>query len=96
MPSHLLVPVEPARAAGRWVMPAIRIVTVGVYGFNGESFLQRLGHADAPLLLEVRQRRSVRTPECARSRRPFSRTRSWPPRSATPTSSSWTPTCVAR
>lgn len=36
------------------------IVTIGVYGFDGESFLQRLRHADVRLLLDVRQRRGVR------------------------------------
>ena len=42
-----------------------RVVTIGVYGFNGESFLQRLPHADIRLLLDVRQRRGVRGPEYA-------------------------------
>ncbi|MFI6503966.1 DUF488 family protein [Nonomuraea typhae] len=41
------------------------MVTVGVYGFSGESFLQRLRHADVRLLLDVRQRRGVRGPEYA-------------------------------
>ncbi|WP_433381073.1 DUF488 family protein [Streptosporangium sp. CA-115845] len=41
------------------------MVTIGVYGFGGESFLQRLRHADARLLLDVRQRRGVRGPEYA-------------------------------
>ena len=36
------------------------MVTIGVYGFNGESFLQRLRQADVRLLLDVRQRRGVR------------------------------------
>src|SRR5918999_72888 len=39
------------------------MVTIGVYGFDGESFLQRLRHADVRLLLDVRQRRGVRGPE---------------------------------
>jgi uncharacterized protein (DUF488 family) len=39
------------------------MVTVGVYGFDGESFLQRLRHADVRLLLDVRQRRGVRGPD---------------------------------
>lgn len=43
----------------------IRMVTIGVYGFDGESFLQRLRHADTRLLLDVRQRRGVRGPEYA-------------------------------
>ena len=40
-------------------------MTIGVYGFNGESFLQRLRHADVRLLLDIRQRRGVRGPEYA-------------------------------
>jgi uncharacterized protein (DUF488 family) len=43
----------------------LSIVTIGVYGFDGESFLQRLRHADVRLLLDVRQRRGVRGPEYA-------------------------------
>ena len=43
----------------------LRVVTIGVYGFDGESFLQRLRHAEVRLLLDVRQRRSVRGPEYA-------------------------------
>ena len=41
------------------------MVTLGVYGFDGESFLQRLRQADVRLLLDVRQRRGVRGPEYA-------------------------------
>ncbi len=41
------------------------MVTIGVYGFDGESFLQRLRDADVRLLLDVRQRRGVRGPEYA-------------------------------
>ncbi|WP_433258251.1 DUF488 family protein [Streptosporangium sp. CA-135522] len=41
------------------------MVTIGVHGFDGESFLQRLRHADVRLLLDVRQRRGVRGPEYA-------------------------------
>lgn len=41
------------------------MVTIGVYGFDGESFLQRLRQADVRLLLDVRQRRGVRGPEYA-------------------------------
>jgi uncharacterized protein (DUF488 family) len=40
-----------------------RMVTIGAYGFDGESFLRRLGHADVRLLLDVRQRRGVRGPD---------------------------------
>jgi uncharacterized protein (DUF488 family) len=41
------------------------IVTIGVYGFDVESFLRRLRDADVRLLLDVRQRRGVRGPEYA-------------------------------
>jgi uncharacterized protein (DUF488 family) len=41
------------------------MVTIGVYGFDSESFLRRLRHADVRLLLDVRQRRGVRGPEYA-------------------------------
>lgn len=43
----------------------LQIATIGVYGFDGEAFLQRLRHADVRLLLDVRQRRGVRGPEYA-------------------------------
>ena len=45
--------------------PALRIVTIGVYGFDGETFLQRLRDADVRLLIDVRQRRGVRGPDYA-------------------------------
>ncbi|WP_242613884.1 DUF488 domain-containing protein [Actinomadura roseirufa] len=41
------------------------MVTIGVYGFDGESFLQRLRDEDVRLLFDVRQRRAVRGPEYA-------------------------------
>ncbi|HZG97337.1 MAG TPA: hypothetical protein VEY14_03665, partial [Nocardioidaceae bacterium] len=41
------------------------MVTIGVFGFHGESFLQRLRQADVRLLLDVRQRRGVRGSEYA-------------------------------
>lgn len=43
----------------------LRMVTIGVYGFDGESFLQRLRQADVRVLLDVRQRRGVRGREYA-------------------------------
>ena len=43
----------------------LRIATIGVYGFDGESFMRRLRDADVRLLLDVRQRRGVRGPEYA-------------------------------
>ena len=43
----------------------LRMVTIGVYGFDGESFLERLRQADVRLLLDVRQRRGVRGPDYA-------------------------------
>jgi uncharacterized protein (DUF488 family) len=42
-----------------------KVVTIGVYGFDAESFLRRLRQADVRLLLDVRQRRGVRGPEYA-------------------------------
>lgn len=44
---------------------AIRMVTIGVYGFDGESFIGRLREANVRLLLDVRQRRGVRGSEYA-------------------------------
>jgi len=41
------------------------MMTIGVYGFDGGSFLQRLRRADVCLLLDVRQRRGVRGPQYA-------------------------------
>ena len=41
------------------------LVTIGVYGFDAESFLHRLRRAEVRLLLDVRQRRGVRGPEYA-------------------------------
>src|SRR5918997_3383120 len=43
----------------------LRMVTIGVYGFDGESFLLRLREAAVSLVLDVRQRRGVRGPEYA-------------------------------
>ncbi|TPQ23735.1 DUF488 domain-containing protein [Streptomyces sporangiiformans] len=43
----------------------LRMATIGVYGFDGESYLQRLQQANVRLLLDVRQRRGVRGPEYA-------------------------------
>ena len=41
------------------------LCTIGVYGFDGESFLAALGDAGVRRLLDVRQRRGVRGPEYA-------------------------------
>jgi len=41
------------------------MATIGVYGFDDESFLRRLRQADVRLLLDLRQRRGVRGPEYA-------------------------------
>jgi len=43
----------------------LKMVTIGVYGFDSESCLQRLRDANVRLLLDVRQRRGVRGPEYA-------------------------------
>jgi uncharacterized protein (DUF488 family) len=42
-----------------------RVVTIGVYGFDGPAFLAALRTADVGLLLDVRQRRGVRGSEYA-------------------------------
>lgn len=42
-----------------------RLVTVGVYGFTGERFLEVLAQAHVDVLLDVRQRRGVRGSEYA-------------------------------
>jgi uncharacterized protein (DUF488 family) len=44
-------------------MPSI--ATIGVYGFDGSSFLAALAAADVDLVLDVRQRRGVRGSEYA-------------------------------
>lgn len=41
------------------------MVTIGVYGFDADSFLHQLQRADVRLLLDVRQRRGVRGPKYA-------------------------------
>jgi uncharacterized protein (DUF488 family) len=43
----------------------LRMLTIGVYGFDAETVLQRLQQADVRLLLDVRQRRGVRGSEYA-------------------------------
>ena len=43
----------------------LKMVYIGVYGFSGESFLERLREANVRLLLDVRQRRGVRGAEYA-------------------------------
>jgi uncharacterized protein (DUF488 family) len=42
-----------------------RVVTIGVYEWDLDSFLEALDGADARLLLDVRQRRGVRGPQYA-------------------------------
>ncbi len=42
-----------------------RLATIGVYGFNADTFLDALRGADVRLLLDVRQRRGVRGSEYA-------------------------------
>lgn len=43
----------------------LSMVTIGVCGFDQESFLRRIRRADVRLLLDVRQRRGVRGPDYA-------------------------------
>lgn len=42
-----------------------RIATIGVYGFDAESFMRALGGAGVEVLIDVRQRRGVRGHEYA-------------------------------
>lgn len=42
-----------------------RVATIGVYGFDGGTFLERLRSADVRLVLDVRRRRGVRGAEYA-------------------------------
>jgi len=42
-----------------------RVVTIGVYGWTLEGFLEALAAADVRVLIDVRQRRGVRGPEYA-------------------------------
>ena len=46
-------------------MTGPKVVTIGVYGFDRESFLAALREAGVGLLIDVRQRRGVRGPEYA-------------------------------
>ncbi|MEM9133370.1 MAG: DUF488 domain-containing protein [Actinomycetota bacterium] len=41
------------------------VVSIGVYGFDRQSFLACLGEADVRMLIDVRQRRGVRGPDYA-------------------------------
>lgn len=43
----------------------LKLATIGVYGFDGDSYVARLLQADVRLLLDVRQRRGVRGPAYA-------------------------------
>jgi uncharacterized protein (DUF488 family) len=40
--------------------PVARIATIGVYGFDGERFVETLDEAGVTLVVDVRQRRGVR------------------------------------
>lgn len=42
-----------------------KLRTIGVYGFDRDSFIHALGNAEVDLLLDVRQRRGVRGSEYA-------------------------------
>jgi uncharacterized protein (DUF488 family) len=41
-------------------MPVPRIATIGVYGFNGDAFVEALDDAGVTIVVDVRQRRGVR------------------------------------
>ena len=45
--------------------PRLRVVTIGVYGFTADTFLDTLSGAGVGLLLDLRQRRGVRGPDHA-------------------------------
>jgi uncharacterized protein (DUF488 family) len=51
--------------SGRKGAPVRKIFTIGVYGFTGKTFRERLGEVGVDLLLDVRQRRGVRGPDYA-------------------------------
>lgn len=59
-PSRRISTVDWARVTIGREVPVSTMVTIGVYGFTAESFLQRLREADVRVLLDVRQRRGVR------------------------------------
>lgn len=42
------------------MMPTLKVATIEVYGFDGETFLQCPRRTDVRVLLDVRQRRGVR------------------------------------
>lgn len=44
---------------------SVLVVTIGIYGFDGRSFMERLSEADVQLVFDVRQRRGVRGPQYA-------------------------------
>ncbi len=46
-------------------MPVPDLWTIGVYGFDVTTFLERLRRAEVRMLLDVRQRRGVRGPDYA-------------------------------
>lgn len=58
-------PTSAALAVAGTAYPLPTMLTIGVYGFDSDSFLQRLQHAGVRLLIDVRQRRGVRGPEYA-------------------------------
>jgi uncharacterized protein (DUF488 family) len=45
------------------VIPVLRVVTIGVFGFTAETFLEKLTGGGVGLLLDLRQRRGVRGAE---------------------------------
>ena len=46
-------------------MISLSMITIGGYGFDGESFLTRLRQAGVSVLIDVRQRRGARGPDYA-------------------------------
>ena len=65
-PSSLLASGDPRREQrGQLGIPMSGLKTIGVYGFDGASFVETLHQADVRVLLDVRQRRGVRGPDYA-------------------------------
>ncbi|WP_433010904.1 DUF488 domain-containing protein [Kribbella sp. CA-294648] len=52
-----------SRRPGGYQVPVLRMVTIGVYGFTAETFLEKLTGGGVGLLLDLRQRRGVRGAE---------------------------------
>lgn len=54
---------QPRRRLGGYQVSVLSMVTIGVYGFTAETFLEKLTGGGVGLLLDLRQRRGVRGAE---------------------------------